>query len=91
MSEPIKVGDLVMVVRVCCTAYMDGAGPIFRVHKIHGVGRGSTCAYCGAMLPNTDRATEGALVGVPLPWLKRIPPLSELESEKHKEDLREPA
>jgi hypothetical protein len=87
MSEPIKVGDWVMVVRVCCDKYMDGAGPIFRVAKIHGLGRGTICTYCEAITPNTDRAAaEGVLVGVPLPWLKRIPPLSELGDVEHKEE-----
>lgn len=88
MSEPIKVGDLVMVVRLCCVKYMDGDGPIFTVAKIHDIGRGSICTHCKSDLPDTARAASvAAFVGVPLPWLKRIPPLSELGDVEHKEEL----
>jgi hypothetical protein len=89
MDKPISVGDLVMVVRCCCVAYLDGNGPIFRVHKIHSRGRGTVCTHCRAKLPLSDRATDTAYVGVPLPWLKRIPPLEELEGRE--ENLKEPA
>ncbi len=92
MSEPIKVGDLVMFVKACCDRFRDGV-TVFRVVSINARPLGAHCSWCGRDLPKEARASDEPVSdsGAPLSWLKRIPPLSELESEKQKEDLREPA
>lgn len=96
MSEPINVGDLVMYTRSCCIAYRDNTH-IFRVGTIHkpwwhtflGVSASRvTCSACGATLPDEMYAAEHhKQPGAPLSWLKRIPPLGELEGEQRREEL----
>ena len=92
MSEPIKVGDMVVVVRgmPCCGHSTPMQGHIFRVAQIRE--RTMTrfpCLYCAAESDNP--AALGGEKPVDLCRLKRIPPLSELEGERTQEDLREPA
>jgi hypothetical protein len=90
MDKPISVGDLVVIVRLreCCPEN-SMIGLIYRVKSLRN--DAYRCHYCG--LPHDRRFTvawgEGE-VGANVERLKRIPPLSELESEKQKEDLREP-
>ena len=91
MSEPIKVGDLVMIVRVCC-AKRDALGAIFSVAGIDSYRTGAwQCRHC--MTTGRDcRVKATAKYGdgnmhAPLSWLKRIPPLSELEGEKRDEEI----
>lgn len=90
MSEPIKVGDLVCVVRdKCCGRRL---GLTFVVGEIWDGGkRKGSCFYCGfkprEAIACSDNSPDS--LGAPLSWLKRIPPLSELESEKREE--KEPA
>lgn len=91
MSEPIKVGDLVMIVCQCCSD--DYLGQIFTVQEL---AQGSECDDCGAQddRPSAILELENAEYlawGLPMSWLKRIPPLSELEGEKRDEKLTEPA
>ena len=95
MSEPIKEGDMVQVVRTCCSpSFAEGGGYIYRVSAMQTDDH--KCASCG----QTYRGAYANSVGTfgpthcdraPLPWLKRIPPLNELESAQQKEDIREPA
>ena len=89
MSEPIKVGDLVVVVRwPCCGEHL---GRVFRVASMrHSSSIGNGCWQCST---RTERY-EGTLAlesafgfRSDVVNLKRIPPLSELESEKNKEEL----
>ena len=86
MSEPIKVGDLVMVVRpASCCGHARRMGFAFVITRIHN---GSECATCRIEHPGMAVAIgEGMARGVRVPRLKRIPPLSELEGEKNKEEL----
>jgi hypothetical protein len=89
MSEPIKAGDLVQVVRhPCCGAYL---GRVFVV----GIKSKETDAYCSACradLPWGYWVQRGSTKeGYDVTWLKRIPPLDELEGTKRKEKLLEPA
>ena len=103
MSEPIKVGDLVAVVKPgrarCCDG---GLGAIFTVTSIgkplrSNGGTGWSCSFCGRSgnftAPDTDAVAEGleGVTGIPVRRLKRIPPLSELEGERTQEDISEPA
>jgi hypothetical protein len=91
MSEPIKVGDVVMQVHSCCGAYL---GRIFMVEHIRP-GPGSiywfVCGKCTAPRFQPVYAFTYGIAAAPLAWLKRIPPLSELEGVKTEEDIREPA
>jgi hypothetical protein len=99
MSEPIKAGDLVVIYRPTTHGCNGGIGAFFKVAQIRP--RRSDlikCSWCGW---HGDRRAvgDGNLVADGMPGargigtyrLKRIPPLSELEGEKHEEDLREPA
>lgn len=91
MSEPIKVGDLVMVIREHrCAARV---GHIYLVTLISG--RGFVCPRCHEQSPTGLHADidapnyfgTSAPVCLPVTWLKRIPPLSELEDEKNIEEM----
>jgi hypothetical protein len=88
VSKPISVGDLVVIVKAHCDdSARDWLGRFRTVSAIHS-GSNSKCAYC-------DRhVNHGGLIACftegrhhPIDYLKRIPPLSELEGEKHKEEL----
>jgi hypothetical protein len=88
MSEPIKVGDLVQVVRCCCIGYLDGVST-FIVADIHPrVKYATRCSACYAHLPSDSYASDvPGIPGAPLSWLKRIPPLSELGDVRHDEEI----
>ena len=87
MSEPIRVGDLVQVVRPipCCGNLGASFGAIFRVTKI----KCAPFTYCGECKKCIDNVVcvEGWHALVTASRVKRIPPLSELESEQRKEEL----
>ena len=91
MSQ-IKVGDLVMVISADCPDSMRCA--LGRIRTVNSIGQRSQieckCNFCGHQYnPAGVASLEG--FGAPLSWLKRIPPLSELEGEKRDEDLKVPA
>jgi hypothetical protein len=92
MDKPISVGDLVTYRKVCCPRFTDGVW-IFRVAVMHRQRPADCkCMGCGAPIPYEVCAAElSEYPGTPLSWLKRIPPLSELEGERTQEDIREPA
>lgn len=86
MSEPIKAGDLVIVVKPkpCCGKGMPGA--IFRVTTVSG--GPAHCMLCGHYYIDSLDAqdeTDGAWVEVNR--LKRIPPLEELDDVKKNEEI----
>ena len=88
MSEPIKVGDLVYVARDCCGAWV---GWTFFVVQLHAP-QLSLCPHCHyknvhTLAENPSWDCPGQLCYAPVEWLRRIPPLSELESEQHKEEI----
>jgi hypothetical protein len=90
-ERPIQVGDLVQVVRSCC----DRApcyGDIFTVGAIRE--SFTQCSFCRSANRGLHGGTriEGnsGVGGVPLEWLKRFPPLEELEGQRTEESLREP-
>lgn len=91
MSEPISVGDLVVIVKGGCSDHH--IGRIFRVFRFSN--KTTACKKCHTYHgypPTTTLACPAETPGgFELARLKRIPPLSELEGEKQKEDLREPA
>lgn len=94
MSEPIKDGDTVYIARVDHPCAERGLGRVY-VFKTKALPHtGIRCQFCGERdiaLPNEDCHSTVGANGVPKRWLKRIPPLADLEGEKQKEDLREPA
>lgn len=82
MSEPIKPGDLCVVVHDCCGGHL---GRIFVVDYIYSRNSFLRCDYCGW------QSGTGVIVWVvgfgapekmlyPLAWLKKIPPLTEDEA-----------
>lgn len=96
MSEPIKPGDLVVVLRVspsasgCGCTYAEDIGKVFRVRRVYCCD--AECFKCGALIPPLWMAEErlderGLPVTYPFSRLKRIPPLEELEGENRKEEL----
>ena len=98
MNEPIKTGDLVVVVRPTpCCGHEIAMGSVY---KAVFVGRVQMeCKCCGATLPagttivaksfrpNTAIPGSFLLFGHTAERLKRIPPLEELETEKNREEL----
>lgn len=90
MDKPISVGDMVMVVRDCCSKYL---GLTFRVEEVWTPSQGVICTECRLDFGSIAVAETGMPKGIPagrlpLAWLKRIPPLSELEGEKTDEKKR---
>lgn len=89
MSEPIKVGDLVQIVKPkpCC-----GGGTLgfyFFVEAIEP--SDGCCTDCGAFLFDKLAAlVPGEPGSVAVYRLRRVPPLSELEGERRDEKLTEP-
>jgi hypothetical protein len=79
MSEPIKVGDLVMVLDHCCE--QDTLGHITTVSSLfQSNGR---CITCNTAHYNTPAALlDGTPHSFRVSWLKRIPPLAEMERDE---------
>ena len=88
MAEPIKVGDLVMVVRAHCGT-AKALGRVFTAPEPIKSWTGMfECGVCHSVWPcneNLYALSKGR--HVPQSWLKRIPPLSELEGEKRDEEI----
>lgn len=101
MSEPIKIGDLVMLVRGHKCALDFKGGVPWQVTDIRmDEGFGMRCQICGQTGIGKNALRAGGMGtpagvkghpdgGMPLSWLKRIPPLSELDAIKREE--KEPA
>ena len=92
-DKVISVGDLVQVVRSCCEK-VELVGIIYTVGVLHSFH--TRCQFCGQENKNVQHASSGmpasdTPIGLPVSWLKRIPPLSELEGERTEENLKEPA
>jgi hypothetical protein len=94
MNKPISAGDLVYVVRACDCNRERGVGRMFVVAKIEGAYNWH-CKYCATIF------TDGRLLAYgdawfgdgyhPVAWLRRIPPLEELEGQRTEEKIHEPA
>lgn len=86
MSD-IKVGDLVIVVKSPCSHGDKDVGRIFTVSLLQH--DHMHCRYCGWESP-PQWCVEDPLVrgsGFLVSWLKRIPPLEELERTQIVEEL----
>lgn len=90
MSEPIVPGDLVMVVKVSPCGCSQSLGTIFRVKSIIPFWpAGWSCIGCNERHPldgpQAEDEADGTVAAV---WrLKRIPPLAELQTERHTEEI----
>lgn len=89
MSEPIRVGDLVQIVKPmpCCGRLGKHYGDTFTVSEIITTRFVNACAYCGARYAGTYAVDPADDLAAEVRRLKRIPPLSELESTETKEEL----
>ena len=88
MSEPIEVGDLVMIVRTHCET-SKAAGKVFIAPKPIKSWTGKfECGRCHRVWNCSEDLFEYTKHEYcPRSWLKRIPPLSELEGEKRDEEI----
>jgi hypothetical protein len=92
-DRPIQVGDLVAVVKTCCPRFLEGVW-IFEVSKLATSTGRWVCMYCKAALPsgmNAMDSQDDEEGGVHISWLKRIPPLEQLEGQRTEENIKEPA
>lgn len=95
-DRPIQVGDLVIFVRACCSKGDPYLGHVYRVEGMQGQFPGVHCDGCNAMHTGTKfarfklTANSPYTAWIPPHWLKRIPPLDELEGSKTDEPIQEP-
>lgn len=83
MSEPIGRGDLVWVARwPCCGAHL---GEVRIVHAVEPEPLlGAQCRDCGADHPTCDPIADlDNARAAPVAWLRKIPPLAELDGAAH--------
>lgn len=86
MDKPIKVGDLVMVVKAtpCCGIYQT-THPVFRVSGFEK--DYFHCRFCGQGRKVLAANVADTFWLCDVDRLKRIPPLSELEGERRDEEI----
>jgi hypothetical protein len=87
MSEPIKPGDLVMVVRPSECGCRSSFGRTFRVSQVWHDITDIPCPQCGVLVRETSFAFMDTDEAGELFRLKRIPPLSELDDVKNNEEI----
>ena len=87
MSEPIKVGDLVVVTGVHCKPSLI-YGRFLTVNCLfHSNWLCVDCLKASLPEPCANFAEISGYYACPVCFLKRIPPLSELEGEKRDEEI----
>lgn len=81
-DRPIQVGDLVAVVKSCCPRV--AMPSVFKVGQIGTFGFKVPCPFCLSEIDESIPIAQidGEAKGRPIAWLKRIPPLEELEGVK---------
>jgi hypothetical protein len=87
----IGVNDVVWVAKwPCCGHNLGFTGTVINIRAHNGT---LTCSHCKAKYParsellvNIDNRIVAAM-----PWLRKIPPLGELEGQRTQEPIREPA
>lgn len=86
--QSIRVGDVVQVVRwPCCGVLL---GYVFTVGSINQFPGEWRCCHCKAIAPNGEwavSAEDAVNVGGHITWLKRIPPLDELDGKKSEDEM----
>ncbi len=86
MSEPIKAGDLVVLLRGCCAQADEYFGHVHTVEAI--VFTDWSCRDCGAKGAEVSAVLDSRKrFGRPLTWLRRIPPADERHGERREEEL----
>ena len=99
MEKRISVGDLVMVVRCCCDAIVIRDRALGAPWRVKSLDQPELikCRYCWRTWTEAFAVSIGAFgngcVHAPLSWLKRIPPISELEGQRDASglDVRQPS
>mgnify|MGYP001595444907 CR=1 FL=1 len=88
-ERAIQVGDLVVVIACHCTRARNVLGKIFRVEAVQNSAASVFCTDCHEQDQNAlPLAYDGrGWYG----YVKRIPPLGELEGERTQEPVRVPA
>lgn len=92
-DRSIAVGDLVQVVNSCCKRRGDQfLGAIFKVSDLVVGTTGCSCGWKpnGTIKAKSETVFCGDGTHCPTQWLKRIPPLDELEGQRTEENLKEP-
>ena len=92
MSEAIKVGDLVMVVRTCCDfPIQDGVrlGLPWSVHVVATLtpGRCPNCGFTATRVAGSREIKREGWNCAPLEWLKKIDPPAQDETTDQPEEL----
>lgn len=92
-SGRISQGDMVVVVKPRRCGFANTVGNIFIAGEIVFSKKRGRCVTCNAVTypRGTLRTTNHKGNCIEVDRLKRIPPLDELEGERTKEDIREPA
>lgn len=93
-DESISNGDTVYIAWVDHPCAERGLGRVYVFKAMPTPHPGIRCQFCGQpnmALPDEPCHSTTGKNGVPKRWLKKIPPLTELEGVKQKEDIREPA
>lgn len=84
-DKPISVGDLVMLVKGCC---QDAEKHLGWVGTVEGVLQTHSYCHCGDSFAGLCAIVTIEKRGdLPLRWLKRIPPLEELDEVKRDEEI----
>ena len=79
-AEQIRIGDLVQVVKTCCDARIDKL--IYTVTHFRTYDHPTMdCSFCLKEFPTETLGCPSDGHAHPLSWLRRIPPLSELETQ----------
>lgn len=87
-QRPIAVGDLVQIIAWPCCGWKLG---IVRTVKEFEASNTARCGKCFRSGPSTMYARFSPDGDAPVAWLKRIPPLDELESNDLCHPMKEPA
>lgn len=89
MDETIRKGDLFRIIHAHCDASAKCIGRFYVASDVTTTGTG-ICKLCGkpAGLPPTVAIVEFGSGGRwPMPWVKKVPPLDELEGQKTQEEF----
>lgn len=87
MDKPISIGDMVVIVRGCCTEALSQAVGIHTTVVQFYDNPGRLCQFCNAPTPSRRAELSHQKWNAPVVWLKRIPPPEELDIEKHEEEI----
>ena len=86
-DRPIQVGDLVVIMQACCD-HKRVVGTLGRVTELATAT--TVCGKCRQPYNGRHAWFENCNhYGFPAKWLKRIPPMGELEGQRTEESLRD--